>query len=219
MHARPRHTGPALRRTGPVAGKGSPLAETAPSPGTQSPLSRMLARAWASLRIPPVPDYSVDEPTDGRESWLRQLGRIRYALENARTALVRDGWTGGAWFTVEQSPGSFRRATAHEAFGLVGPQASVANACLVGTLLRMADDPDQVPTIADVWGCVDELYEAMHEQLGHHSFPPGRAYPSAERRARLQGLTAWNDTPGRTREQVLDVVDRAVARTIVAACR
>ena len=59
----------------------------------------------------------------------------------------------------------------------------------------------------------------MHEQLGHHSFPPGRAYPQAERRVRLQGLTAWNDTPGRTREQVLDVVDRAVARTIVAACR
>ena len=194
------------------------MAEIDPAPRTQSTLSRVLVRAWASLRIPPVPDYSVDEPTDGRELWLRQLARIRYALEGARAALVQHGWTSGAWFTVEQSPGSFRRATAQEAFGLVGPEASVLNACLVGTLLRMADDPDQVPTIADVWGCVDELYEAMHEQLGHHSFPPGRAYPHAERRARLQGLTAWNDAPGRTQEQVLDVVDRAVARTIVAAC-
>ena len=112
-----------------------------------------------------------------------------------------------------------RTAGSIEAFGLLGARAGVVNACLVGTLLQMAEDPDQVPTVADVWGCVDELYEAMHEQLGHVSFPPGRAYPMDERRSRLRGLTAWNDAPGRTREQVLDVVDRAVARTIVASCR
>lgn len=199
------------------------MAETDPLPRTGATLSRLLSRARASLQIPAVPDYPDEPVVGGREEWLRQLARERYALEGAREVLVRDGWTRGGWFTVREPGGplgtdTVRTAGSIEAVGLLGPQASVVNACLVGTLLRMAEDPDQVPTAADVWGCVDELYEAMHEQQGHVCFPPGRAYPMAERRTRLRGLTAWNDAPGRTQEQVLDVVDRAVARTIVAAC-
>ena len=195
------------------------MAETDPLSRSPDNLSRLLSRAWSSLRIPSAPDH-VDEPAvGGREAWLRQLARERYALEQARAVLVRDGWTTGGWFSVRAANGGVRTAGPLEALGLRHPQASVVNSCLVGTLVRMAEDPDQVPTLADVWGCVDELYEAMHEQLGHCSFPPGRAYPLDERRLRLRGLTAWNDEPGRTREQVLDVVDRAVARTIVAACR
>jgi hypothetical protein len=31
-------------------------------------------------------------------------------------------------------------------------------------------------------------------------------------------LTAWNDEPGRRFEEVLDLVDRAISRTIVGAC-
>ncbi len=196
------------------------MAETDPLSSRRSTkLARLLSRARASLRIPAAPDYAGEPAIGGREAWLRQLARERYALEGAREVLVRDGWTSGGWFTVRRPGGTVRTAGSVEAFGLVSPQSSVVNSCLVGTLLRMAEDPDQVPTVDDVWGCVDELYEAMHEQLGHVSFPPGRAYAMDERRARLRGLTAWNDAPGRTREQVVDVVDRAVARTIVAACR
>lgn len=198
------------------------MADTDPLSRTGAKLSRLLSRARASLQIPRAPDHATEPAISGREEWLRQLARERYALECARDVLVRDGWTSGGWFTVRQPDGSgdtVRTVGSVEAFGFLGPQAGVVSACLVGTLLRMADDPDQAPTTADVWGCVDELYEAMHEQLGHVSFPPGRAYPMEERRTRLRGLTTWNDAPGRTREQVVDVVDRAVARTIVAACR
>lgn len=161
-------------------------------------INRLLTRAWTALRPPQAPDYAPDRidevPADPRVEWLAQLARTQYALEQAKVALLRDGWTSGTWFREQQT-------------------------CLVGALVRMADDPDQVPTVADAWHCVDELYEAVHESRDHHSSPPGLAYPHGERRARLRGLTAWNDERGRTREQVVDVVDRAIARTIVASCR
>lgn len=194
------------------------MAETDPLSRSGGRLSRALGYVWSSLRIPPAPEPVAAPPADGRGEWLRQLARERYALEQARSVIVRDGWTAGGWFRVRQVNGGSRTVGSLEAFGLTGPEANVVNSCLVGTLVRMADDPDQAPTVADVWGCVDELYEAMHEQAGHVSFPPGRAYSMADRRVRLRGLTAWNDEPGRTQEQVVDVVDRAISRTIVAAC-
>ena len=182
-------------------------------------LGRLVTRARAALRPPAAPDFSVELPDDHRALWLAQLARTRYALEQARFVLRRDGWTSGAWFSVATASGTLRHASTYESFGLLSARSGVVNGCLVGTLLRMADDPDQVPTVDDVWHCVDELYEAVHESLGHVSLPAGRAYPQHERRARLRGLTAWNDERGRTQDQVVDVVDRAVARTIVASCR
>lgn len=192
--------------------------------GATQTLGRMFTRAWTAVKPPVAPDYvaaddQIEQPVDHQARWLTQLARTRYALEQARFVLLRDGWTAGAWFSVAATSGEVRRVGTYEAFGLLSTRAGVVSGCLVGTLLRMADDPDQVPTVADVWHCVDELYEAVHESLGHRSLPPGRAYPHHERRIRLQGLTAWNDERGRTREQVVDLVDRAIARTIVASCR
>jgi hypothetical protein len=194
------------------------MAEIDPLSRSGGRLTRFLTLAWSNLQIPPAPDQVVDAPVTDHEAWLRQLARERYALEQARVVLLQDGWTSGGWFTIRRPSGEVRIAGGYEGFGLLGPQASVVNACLVGTLLRMAEDPDQVPTVSDVWGCVDELYEAMHEHIGHVSFPPGRAYPMSERRVRLRALTTWNDECGRTRDDVVDVVDRAISRTIVAAC-
>jgi len=150
--------------------------------------------------------------------WLRQLDRVRDTLEQARTVIAMDGWTTGGWFTVRRPDGGTRLCTTTEAFSLRQPGSEVVNGCLVGTLVRLADDPDRVPTVRDVWGCVDELYEAMHERMGHTSLPGGQVQSIGERRARLRCLTAWNDAPGRTREHVLDLLDRAISRTIVAAC-
>ena len=189
-------------------------------------IGRLFTRIRIALKPPPAPDFAprftpdLDRgvPVDHRARWLAQLARTRYALEQGRFALERDGWTSGAWFSVATAAGEVRRVSTYETFGLLSARAGVAHGCLVGTLLRMAEDPDQVPTVHDVWHCVDELYEAMHESLGHTSYPPGRAYAHADRRARLRGLTAWNDERGRTQEQVVQLVDRAIARTIVASC-
>ena len=182
------------------------------------PLRAVLARAWLTWRTPVVPDYSPAPLPTPHEEWLWRLDRVRDTLEQTRAALDEQGWVAGAWYSVQDASGAVRLASTAEAFALRDPRRDVRGACLVGTMLRLAEDPDRAASVEDVWGCVDELYEAMHEQAGHDSFPPGRCYPHGERRSHLQGLTAWNDAPGRTRGQVIDLVDRAVARTLVAAC-
>ncbi len=167
---------------------------------------------------PPAPDYGPDAPQTDRELWLRELSRVRDLLEETRSIVAAGGWSGGGgWFTVRQQDGSTRPATPTESFALRAPGASVVGGCLVGIMIRLADDPDRVASVADVWRATDELREAMHERLGHDAFPPGRAYSPAQRRDRLRSLTAWNDAPNRTQAEVLDLVDRAISRTIVGS--
>lgn len=188
----------------------------------RSTVTGLLRRAWLELSAPPVPDPFELADRDLRlspdELWRLRMERVQAMLEQARTIVERDGFTASAWFTVA-GPGGSRRVQMPEALRLRHPRAAVQSACLVGTLVRLADDPDSAPSVADAWGCVDELFEALQERDGHASMPPGWVSPPAERRWRVQLLTAFNDAPGRTREDLLDVVDRAIARTIVASCR
>ncbi|WP_139209927.1 DUF6197 family protein [Microlunatus flavus] len=181
-----------------------------------------LRAAWsrfrATLPVPPAPPYVVPQDDPG-VAWSRRLDRVRAALEQARTDLVEHGWAQRAWFSVGADGGTVRLATSAEAFALVRPTGTVAGACLVGAMLRRAEDPDRATTHDDVWGAVDELYEALHERMGHGSLPPGRVDAHHRRQAKLRVLTAWNDAPTTTRADVLDLLDRAVSRTVVGACR
>lgn len=180
-------------------------------------LRAALSRVRAALPVASPPSY-VDPQDDPGVAWQRRLDRVRAALEQARTDLVEQGWTQRAWFSVDAA-GTTRLASTAESFDLVRPTSSVSGACLVGALLRRADDPDRATTHADVWCAVDELYEALHERMGHTSLPPGRVDARARRHAKLGVLTDWNDDPRTRREDVLDLVDRAVSRTLVGACR
>ena len=175
------------------------------------------SRVRATLPVPAPPAY-VEPLDDPGVAWQRRLDRVRAALEQARTDLVEQGWTQRAWFSVDAA-GTTRLASPSESVDLVRPTSSVAGACLVGAMLRRADDPDRATTHADVWGAVDELYEALHERMGHDSLAPGRVDSYARRHAKLRVLTAWNDDPRTRREDVLDLLDRAVSRTLVGACR
>lgn len=181
----------------------------------------LLQRAWEALAPAAherAPDYGPSAPLTGPARRRLELERTRLLLEQTREVVADGGWCGGgSWFVLRQPDGSTRPATLEESFALRSPTAPVAGACLVGIMIRLADDPDLVPTVDDVWRATDELYEAMQERCGHESLPPGRAYPLSERRGRLRGLTAWNDEPQRTRADVLDLIDRAITRTIVGA--
>jgi hypothetical protein len=177
----------------------------------------LIERARMMLWPPRAPDHVPSPTLTAHEDWLRRLDRIRDLLEQTRASLIRDGWTSGAWFSVA-SGGAVRQVSTAEAIGLSGPGSLVRGACLVGAMLRLVDDPDTAPSVADAWGCVDELYEAMHERTGHQSLPAGRIYSHDERRSHLQALTAWNDASGRRLDEVLDLIDRAVSRTLLAAC-
>lgn len=185
---------------------------------TSSAWRVLFDRARTVLWPPHTPDHVPTPTLTPREDWLRRLDRIRDLLEQTRTALVLHGWTSGAWFSVARPEGGVRHVGPAEAYDLLSSRSAVGEGCLVGTMLRLVENPDTVPSVADAWGCVDELYEAMHERMGHQSFAPGRAYSHEQRRAHLRALTAWNDESGRRVEDVLDLIDRAVSRTVLAAC-
>lgn len=192
----------------------------------ESPARQQVASAWQiffeRVRVvlfpPEAPDHVPTPALTPHEDWLRRLDRVRDLLEQTRAALIRDGWTSGAWYSVDTPEGGVRPVTTAEAVGLSGPGKQVRSACLVGAMLRLVDDPDTAPSVADAWGCVDELYEAMHERMGQPSRPAGRIYPRDQRRVHLQTLTAWNDARDRRLDEVLDLIDRAVSRTLLAAC-
>ena len=185
-------------------------------------LRAALSRVRAALPVAPPPTY-VEPQDDPEVAWQRRLDRVRAALEQARSDLLEQGWTQRAWFSVGcagagAGAGTTRLATTAESFDLVRPTSTVSGACLVGALLRRAEDPDRATTHADVWGAVDELYEALHERMGHTSLPPGRVDSRSRRHAKLGVLTAWNDDSRTRREDILDLLDRAVSRTLVGAC-
>jgi hypothetical protein len=196
------------------------MAFVAPLRDSRRRLGQLLDWLRIGLRPPVVPDHPHESSDpDDRTAWLAQLDRTRALLELARSVIASEGFTAGGWFTVAGPDGTTRTVSGPAALPLRDPRSPVVSACLVGTLVRLAEDPDQPGTVADVWRCVDELYEGVHEQLGHTSMPPGRCSSPAERRLRVADLTAWNDEVGRTREDLVDLVDRAISRTIVGACR
>ena len=195
---------------------------TAPDPllAVESTVRLLAARARAALRIPSVPDYAPEPADHPHDERLQRLARVRDTLERARELLEHGGWTAGGWFTV-RADGGARAVSTVEALALRRAPSGdqVVGSCLVGALLRLVDDPDTATSVRDVWSSVDELHEALREQRGQWALPVGRVLPPSERHGRLRELTRYNDAPGRTRQQVLDLVDRAVARTIVGACR
>jgi hypothetical protein len=63
---------------------------------------------------------------------------------------------------------------------------------------------------------VDAVYDALWASRGQPSTPGLPPVPAPEiRRARVRTLTQWNDRAGRTQEEVLAVVDRAISATIM----
>jgi hypothetical protein len=113
----------------------------------------------------------------------------------------------GGWWSVTSADGSQQLVTGDSG----GSPAHVDGSCLVGALARGGGPY--------VGRAVDAVYDALWASRGQASqsspgvLPP---VPSPEvRLARVRTLTQWNDQAGRTREEVLAMVDRAISATIM----
>jgi len=136
--------------------------------------------------------------------------RVLAVLAAVREQLVQ-GWVQEAWW-VTRAPSGPQRTV--RALGATSEPGQVSGACLVGAVLNStgSDRPQPAWVAGPV---VDALYDALWEARGGHAELTSRVSSPPVRLARVQTLTRWNDTPGRTREQVLEVVDRAICRTIM----
>jgi hypothetical protein len=128
---------------------------------------------------------------------LAELHAIRALLGQA-AEVVSAGWVQGAWFTVATASGK-RAVTAYD-LG-VAENRPVTGACLVGAVVHAAGGPATVRSQL-VQRTLDLAWHALRED-------PDRAVrwcPAPRMRMmRVLELTHWNDAPGRTQGEVVDL--------------
>ena len=155
----------------------------------------------------PSAPFRYDRPAD-----------VLAVLVHAR-AVVEAGWVQNRWVVdpiIQPAPsgaGASPTTTAE----------ATPRACLVGAIALAVRDRDARadltvttgPALAAVWDAVQD--DAAQNGAGGRVRPaPGRAAPPEVKVARMRELARWNDRPGRTRDEVVAVLDRATARVVAA---
>jgi len=177
-------------------------------PGSDGPGSRAEREPhwWQRLRrvlSPQQPPHELQQAV---------LERMLALLESAR-AEVSAGWVQGGWWTT--SAGGNRQALVRRLGDGPSDPHAVGAVCLVGALIRAGSRQGRDP---EVGRAIDAVYDALWESRGQPAATPGRgpimvSSPQV-RLAKVQWLTRWNDAPGRSTEEVLDILDRAIAGTV-----
>jgi len=187
---------------------------------------RLLARLGSALHavFTPAPGEphepapgQTHEPAPGQTHELRRSAEspVRHRHQNAVAVLtaargvVRRGWTQNTWFVLE-TPGG-RRRTFQSIFPSRLDRTQIVEACLIGAVLQAAWQQSPRPEYA--YPAVDALWRTLFgggdpagaDPVGPLCSPPVRV-------ARVQDLTTWNDRRYRSKDQVLDLLDRTVAR-------
>ena len=141
---------------------------------------------------------------DALSARLAELHAIDALLEQSRD-VVNAGWIQGAWFSVASASGQ-RAVVAYDLRTVM--DRPVTGACLVGAVVQAAGGPATVRSQL-VQRTLDLTWHALREDpVRPVHWSPGPRI----RMMQLLELTHWNDTPGRTREEVVDLL-RAGQRT------
>jgi hypothetical protein len=171
-------------------------------PGREGVRRSLLDRIRVFLR--PAPDA---EPWHGRPD---EAYRV---LEDAR-AVIAEGWIQDRWFACRPAPSPFRAQTSQASDGF----GTVTAACLVGAVVYAAQQSGPGDRLVKAGPALDYLWDAWQETRGlGGTGVAGWAAPRELRMARVRDLTRWNDQPGRTREEVLGLVDLAASRAVMTA--
>jgi hypothetical protein len=150
---------------------------------------------------------------DALSSRLAELHAIRVVLARAAET-VSHGWVQGGWFSVDTPTGEVM-VTAYDV-RLVRDHP-VTGACLVGGIVEAAGGPAAARTQL-VQRTLDLTWHALRDD----SAPPAALVPTPPvRTMRLLDLTRWNDSPGRTRTEAVDLLRaaRRLAELHSDACR
>jgi hypothetical protein len=135
---------------------------------------------------------------DALSGRLAELHAIGGLLEQA-AEVVGAGWIQGAWFTVATAGGK-RAVTAYDMSLAV--DRPVTGACLVGAVVQAAGGPTAVRSQL-VQRSLDVAWHALHEDPAR----PVRWCPGPRvRLIQVLELTHWNDAPGRTQREVVDLL-------------
>ncbi|PZE69811.1 hypothetical protein [Curtobacterium sp. MCBD17_021] len=124
-----------------------------------------------------------------------ELADLQRVLSDAR-AVVERGWIQHAWFAYLDDRGRTRTASSAAATEVTG--RPLVGACLVGAVVDVAGGPHAVHA-QPVQRSLDLVWHALAVSEGS----PVTWCPAPDvRMARVRDLTRWNDSGGRTAEQV-----------------
>ncbi|MFI7600492.1 hypothetical protein [Actinoplanes sp. NPDC049681] len=136
-------------------------------------------------------------PEPQARPWHGRPDEAYRVLEDARAVLAQ-GWIQNRWFVSGPAPA----------------------ACLVGAVVHAARQGGPGDPAVKAGPALDYLWDAWQESRGLGGAGIAAwAAPRELRMARVRDLTRWNDQRGRTREEVLGLVDLAASRAIMAAVR
>lgn len=147
---------------------------------------------------------------------LRRLDHARQVLDDAR-AVIERGWLQHGWYVVQTPPlPAGRRLLRSQP---VPVPDDLGAACLVAAVAVAAHSGGSRPdVVGDAGPVIDIVWDALQESTGRAGrSATGRAAPREVRVSRMRDLVHWNDAAGRTRRDVLELVDRSISRTIMAA--
>lgn len=138
------------------------------------------------------------------------LERVLTLLEAARADLSA-GWVQNGWWATPADGGQQILVTGLAA-GVSAPHNADA-VCLVGALIRAGATQGGD---SEVGRAIDAVYDALWEARGQPATSTGMltVSPPQVRQARTQALTRWNDAQERASDEVLAILDRAIARVI-----
>ena len=140
---------------------------------------------------------------DALSAQLAQLHAIRGLLEQATETVLR-GWVQGAWFAVDVH-GRSRELIAPEV--RLAVNHPVTGACLVGAVVQAGGGPAAVRS-QPVQRALDLVWHSLREDAAEPvHWCPGPPV----RTMHVLDLTHWNDAPGRTRGDVLELLRASVA--------
>lgn len=135
---------------------------------------------------------------DSISARLAELHAMHDLLERG-AEVIGTGWLQRGWFTVMTAEG-LQAVTAHNLNDAVGQP--VVGACLVGSVVEGAGGPAAVRTQL-VQRTLDLLWHTLREGPDR----PVRWCADPQTRAlRVRDLTGWNDSPTRTRDDVLTLL-------------
>jgi hypothetical protein len=158
---------------------------------------------------------AATRPGDVGSDRLRCLGDVCVVLDDAR-ALIERGWRQNDWYVACPRVGGARAAGAPGVRTPVGIE--VSGACLVGAVVYAIRRREPGADPIEAAPALDVLWDAWQESRGlRGAGVAGRAAPPAVRAARVRDLTRWNDQPGRTRDEVLGLIDLATSLAIMEA--
>jgi hypothetical protein len=195
-----------------------------------------MAKTSITIVREPVPRDGARAGASSRCGWLRRLCRpvafkagcqpdaftrlnnVRAVLEQARETVAR-GWVQDRWYVVPRCAGggSAGKLTAAE-----GAPKDVAGACVAGAIaLAVRRRNARADLAVDAGPAIDYVWDAVQDASGGLDMPAvaRRAWPREVRVSRIRDIARWNDEDGRSKAEVLAVLDDAVSRVIMSAMR